>query len=248
MILTWFIAFILVCTRMLNLMPAGHLDGSSGWCFPPSHHPPRVSCGPAMEKPTGVGCRAVEPTSALSKGGIGRWGKAFLLPSHHQSCATVMSQSRVRLQPHLLLPVLTWAALQSFYLPFSWFLPQEISTFLLPPPSESELFLAVILWWQDPVFSYEPELEHSSGVISWYKCSAPTVTGTPQELCCVIRLILQVGNKPWGCAPWTALLFPCGASQEPSEHSNCSDTDFLSTGTQARTGSLFHWGWVAARG
>lgn len=44
--------------------------------------PPRVSCGPVMQKPTGVGCGAVEPTSALGIGqrGIGGWEKAFLLP------------------------------------------------------------------------------------------------------------------------------------------------------------------------
>lgn len=64
--------------------------------------------------------------------------------------------------------------------------PQEISTFLLPPPYESEIFLAVILWWQHLVFSYEPELELSSGVC----------TETLQSLCCVIRLIPQVGAKP----------------------------------------------------
>lgn len=39
-----------------------------------------------------------------------------------------------------------------------------MSNFLLPPSCESELFLAVILWWQHLVFSDEPELELSSGV------------------------------------------------------------------------------------
>lgn len=108
-ILTRFVAFILVCTRMLNLRPAGHLEGSFGWCFPLSHLLSRVSHGPAMGKPTGVGCRAMEPTFALGIGqrGIGGGGKAFLLPPQHQSCATVMSESRMRLSPHLLPPVLT---------------------------------------------------------------------------------------------------------------------------------------------
>lgn len=77
MILTRFIAFILVCTRMLNLIQATwmvHLAGIS--------LPPQDLRGHAMEKPTEVGCRAVEPTSALGIGqrGIGGWGKAFLLP------------------------------------------------------------------------------------------------------------------------------------------------------------------------
>lgn len=102
---------------------------------------------------------------------------------------------------------LSAAALQSFDLPFSWLLPQEISTFLLPPPSESELFLAVILWWQLLVFSYEPELELSSCVC----------TDQPQKLRCVIaawspRKVLSHEDG----LPELLCYFPLGPAKSPA--------------------------------
>lgn len=116
--------------------------------------------------------------------------------------------------PSMLSRVIT--ALQSFQLPSSWLSTGDLD---LSPTSP-------ILVWAFPCFN----------LVAMSDLHPSTRTGTQQSFLCLPtlrhsgtplrcpRVIPQRGAKQRGWALWTASLFPCGASQESSKDSGCSDT------------------------